>query len=260
MKLTSRPDLLKYLTLGAGGLGLALRVILYTTGIDGRNLLETGHWAHIALWVLTFAVVGIIFTATRSLEGSADPASFCPMSYAGSLGAFAAMVGIGITTVSEFAEFSNSLHLLVWALGIGATISLGCIGICRLMGKQPHFLCNVVLCLYFALRMVSQYQMWSSDPQLQDYCFYLISYVALMLTAYHHGAFGADMGSHKQLWRFSLGAVYFICLSLNGGIDTFLMLGCGAWAITNLTSLQIHPRRQRPALNWDETETPKTEE
>ena len=256
MKFTVKPNLLKYLILGAGGLGLALRVILYATGIDGRNLLETGHWIHIALWVLTFATVGIIFVSTQSLKGSAD----YPVSYAGSLGAFAAMVGIGMTTISEFAEFSNTLHLLVWVLGICAALSLGIIGICRLMGKQPHFLCHVFLCLYFALRMVSRYQMWSSDPQLQDYCFYLIAYVALMLTAYHHGAFGADMGSHKQLWRFSLGAVYFICVSLNSGLDTFLMLGCGAWVLTNLTTLQTPPRRQRPSLNWDEVEAPKTEE
>ncbi len=252
MKLTVRPNLLKYLILGAGGLGLALRVILYATGIDGRNLLETGHWAHIALWILTFAVAGIILLSTRRLEGPADPADFYPVSFAGAMGAFAAMVGIGIATVSEFAEFSNTLHLLVWVLGICATLSLGCIGICRLMGKQPHFLCNALLCVYFALRMVSQYQIWSADPQLQDYCFYLTAYVALMLTSYHHGAFGADMGSHKQLWIFSLSAVYLCCLSLKGSADTLLVLGCGAWAFTNLTNLEARPRRQRPALDLED--------
>ena len=100
--------------------------------------------------------------------------------------------------------------------------------------------------------MVSRYQMWSSDPQLQDYCFYLTAYVALMLTAYHHAAFDAGMGSHKLLWFFSLAAMYLCCLSLKGNADTVLLLGCGVWAFTNLTHLTVRPRRQRPALDLSE--------
>ena len=102
--------------------------------------------------------------------------------------------------------------------------------------------------------MISRYQLWSSDPQLQDYCFYLTAYVALMLTAYHHAAFDARMGSHKALWLYSLAAVYLGCLSLKGNMDIALLLGCSAWAFTNLTCMTPRPRRKRPVLKLDADE------
>lgn len=234
MKLNIKADSLKYLILGAGGLGLVLRIILYTTGIDGRSLLVRGHWASVALWILTLAVAAVIYLSTRKMEG---PVDLHPASLMGAVGAFAAMAGIALTTLSQFSEFSSRLHLIVWVLGLCSAIALGWVGVCRLTGKQPNFLLHAVLCLYFALRMVSQYQLWSSDPQLQDYCFYLSAYVALMLTAYHHAAFGAQMGNHRAIWFFSLASVYLCCLSLNSRMDTLLLLGCGVWAFTNLTSV-----------------------
>lgn len=241
MKSIIKPEQLKFLILGAGGLGLALRVILYATGIDGRGLLVADHWSHIAVWVLTFAAVGGAFLLTRPIDGPTDHAAAYPVSLSAALGAFAAMVGIGFTVGLEFAEFSNRLNLIVWILGLGSVIAMGRIGICRLTGKQPNVLLHAVVCLYFALRMVSQYRLWSSDPQLQDYCFYLLAYVALMLSAYHHAAFDADMGRHRSLWFFSLMAVYLCCLSLKSSMDTLPLLGCGMWAFTNLTAQTACP-------------------
>ena len=252
MKLTIKTEQLKFLMLGAGGLGLALRIALYATGIDGRGLLESGHWAHTAVWILTAAAALVLLICCRSITGPEEVSNAYPPSVTAALGAFAAMVGIGFTTGREFAEFSSRLHLIVWIVGICSVVAQGRIGLCRLTGKKPHFLLHVAVCVYFALRMVSRYQLWSSDPQLQDYCFYLTAYVALMLTAYHHAAFDAGMGSHKLLWFFSLAAVYLCCLSLKGNADTVLLLGCGVWAFTNLTHLTVRPRRQRPALDLSE--------
>ncbi len=251
MKLTIKASQLKFLILGAGGLGLALRILLYATGIDGRGLLEEGHWAEIALWILTALTAAALFFFTRKIVGPETYRDSHPVSFAGAVGAFAAMGALGMTTLQEFAEFSSRLHLIVWVLGLCAAVSLGIIGVCRLTGKKPHFLLHTLFCLYLALRMVSQYQMWSSDPQLQDYCFYLCAYLALMLTAYHHAAFDADMGKHRALWFFSLAAVYLCCLSLKGTRDTLLLLCCGAWAFTNLTNLCVR-RRQRPVLKLDD--------
>lgn len=242
-------DSLKYLVPAAGGLGLALRVLLYATGIDGRGLLVRGHWAATALCILSAAVLAGVFLLTRKLDGAVDHGAAYPASKAAAAGAFVAMLGLGLTTVREFATFSNRLHLIAWLLGLCATLFMGCIGICRLKGKKPSFLLGATVCLYFALRMVSRYQRWSADPQLYDYCFYLMAYVALMLTAYQHAAFDADMGSHRSLWLYSLMAVYLCCVSLKGTSDTFLLLGCGIWAFTNLTKLQQQaaPRQEEDA-------------
>lgn len=252
MKLSVKPQLLKYLVLGAGGLGLILRIALYATGTDEKGLLVSGHWASIALWILTIAAAAAAALFTRPINGPERYQDCCPVSLSGALGAFAAMIGIGATTISEFTEFSITIHLVVWILGLCSAISMGIIGFCRLTGGKPHFLLYAVVCLYFALRMVSQYQLWSSDPQLTDYCFYLSAYVGLMLTAYHHAAFAADMSKHRPLWFLTLITVYLCCLSLKGTRDTLLMLTCGIWAFTNLTALSVPPRRQRPTLSLDE--------
>lgn len=253
MKVSVKPQLLKYLVLGAGGLGLILRVILYATGTDEKGLLVTGHWANVALWILTFAVAAVIILFTRTITGPEQYPDSHPVSFSGALGCFAALLGILITTISEFAEFSSTIHLVVWILGLCAAVSMGIIGFCRLTGGKPLFLFHAVVCLYFALRMVSQYQLWSSDPQLLDYCFYLCAYVGLMLTTYHQASFDSDMGRHRALWTLTLITVYLCCLSLKGNQDTLIMLTGGIWAFTNLTSLTVRPRRQRPTLNLDDS-------
>ena len=247
-----KTHMLKYLIPAAGGLGLILRVLLYTTGMDGRGLLVRGHWTAVALSILSLLVAVVLYLSTRSMEGSPEHRTACPASVLGAIGAFAAMAGIGITTVSEFSTFSSRLNLIVWVLGLCAAVAMGCTGVCRLTGGKPPFLLSAATCLYFTLRMVSCYQYWSSDPQIQDYCFYLGAYVALMLTAYHHAAFHADAGNHRALWFFSLAAVYLCCLSLQGGRDVWLLIGCAAWAFTNLTDQSPRPRRSRPELKLSE--------
>ena len=256
MKFSMKPQLLKYLVLGTGGLGLVLRILLYATGMDEKGLLVTGHWANSGVFMLTAALAAILFLCTRPIDGPKVYRSCYPVSCAAGLGAFAAMAGVLFTTICEMAISPSSMELAVRLMGFVVMAAFAVIGFCRLMGAKPHFLLHAAVCLYFALRMVWQYQQWSSDPQLQDYCFYLGAYVALMLTAYQHAAFDADMGRHRSLWLVSLGAVYLCCLSLRGNRDTFLLLGCGIWAFTNLTNLTVRARRQRPALILDE-EAPK---
>lgn len=245
MKNPVQANTLKYLIPGAGGLGLVLRILLYATGVDGRGLLVRGHWAATGLTVLTLAVLALVFLSTRANAETASQNVAYPVSVTAAMGAFAAMIGISIVTVTEFAEFSTRMHLIVWVLGVLSTVSMGGIGFCRLRGKKPSFLLSAVICLYFALRMVSRYQRWSADPQLQDYCFYLMAYVALMLTAYQHAAFDADMGNHRGLWFCSLMAVYLCCVSLRGTADTLLLLGCGFWAFSNLTGYACHTEQVR---------------
>lgn len=254
MKNPVKADTLKYLILGSGGLGLVLRVLLYATGIDGRGLLVKGHWASVASCVLTVAVLAVCFLVTRAFCETASCRAAYPASAAAAIGAFAAMIGIGMITVTEFAEFSSRLHLIVWVLGLVSAFSMGCIGSCRLTGKKPSFLLYTAICLYFALRMVSRYQRWSADPQLHDYCFYLMAYVALMLTAYQHAAFHADMGNHRALWFCSLMAVYFCCVSLKESPDTCLLLGCGCWAFTNLTCITASSARCAASDAGEETD------
>lgn len=252
MNISIKPEQLKYGVLGAGGLGLVLRIALYTTGTDEKGLLISGHWAHSALWLLTFAVFVLLALFCRKLQGPEEYRDCYPASSAAGIGGLLAAAVILITTIGEIGTLAGALGTVSTVLGFSAAVSLVLLAVCRMTGAKPLFLFHGVVCIYFALRMVCQYRYWSSDPQLQDYFFYLTAYVALMLTAYQQAAFDAGMGQHRRLWFLSLAAVYLCCLSLKGTRDTLLLLCAGIWAFTNLTSLTAKPRRQRPALVLDE--------
>ena len=248
MKLSAKPELLKILTLSAGVLGLLLRVVLYAAGTDEKGLLVTGHWASVSLWILTALLAAGLFLLTRSIQGPEDYADAHPVSFFGGAGAVAAAVTILIVTIGDF----GTEALLATLLGFAAAASLAAIAFFRLTGRKPLFLFHVVLCGFFAMRMVSQYRFWNSDPQLMDYVFYLSAYVLLMLASYQQAAFDADLGNHRNLWYFSLLSVYLCIVSLKGSADTWLILACGLWAFSNLTDLRIRRRRQRPALNLED--------
>ena len=252
MKISVKPNLLKYLVPGASVLGLALRWLLYATGTDSQGMLVRSHPAHPILWLLSAVTLVGLFLLTRKIEGpELYDDCFQPSAPAG-VGCLIATAALLITTISEMATAPDSVELAVRIMGFVAVACLAVAALCRFMGLKPLFLFYVAVAGYFAIHMVCQYRIWSSDPQLQDYCYQLLACVALMLTAYHHAAFGADMGSHKQLWFFSLAAVYLCGLSLAGPENQLFYLGCGIWAFSGLTSLTPKARRQRPSMNLEE--------
>ena len=240
MPLTVKPTNLKFLLLGAGGLGLALRALLYATGIDSRGLLVRGHWAETGLLLVTAVTVLGIFLLTRPVTGSRDYRKAFPKSAAAAAGCIAAAAGIllNITPGSR----GTSLEHIELILGGMAIVSLLVLAFCRFTGRQVPALFHCILCVYLAIRMVGQYRLWSSTPQLQDYGFYLGAHVALMLTAYQFAAFDAGMGNHRSLWAWGLASIYLCCLSLVGEGQPLLMVCSGIWVYTNLSRLR--PRRR----------------
>lgn len=99
MKRVFRFPIYPWLPLGAGFLGLLLRIWLFATGLDGRNLLSVTHPAHILSLVLTVAAVVMLFCFPP------NPACVIrknpPASGIGLLGQF--LAGMGILGAS-FAE------------------------------------------------------------------------------------------------------------------------------------------------------------
>ena len=67
MKHPFRCQILPYFTMGAGGIGLALRLWLFSA-VDEKGLLPAKHPAGSALFLLSALVLGILFLATRQPE------------------------------------------------------------------------------------------------------------------------------------------------------------------------------------------------
>lgn len=246
MSLAVKPKQLKLLVAAAAILGLALRFALYATGVDEKGLLVSCHWADTAVWLLTAAVVAIIFFCCRGITGPKRYQYAFPASFTSAAGSILAGVGFALCGAPEAAEGNLALAEIV--LRFVAAGSLLAVGYCRFTGKKPSFLLHTAVCLYLALRLVCQYRLWSTDTQLQNYGFFLGAYVTLMLTAYQLAAFDADLGNHRLLWSWGLAAAYLCILSLAGSGEAFFLLCCGIWVVTNLSNLA---RRRKPAATGD---------
>ena len=257
MKLNLKPKDLTYLILGAGGLGLTLRILLYTTGMDEKGLLKSGHIATVLIWGLTILVLAGLFLLTRNITGPERYEDAFPVSGMGAIGSVLAAAGVLTDTISIMGTRTGLQDTICIAAGFVAIAALILTALCRLGGYKPIFLCHALLSAYFALRLVCQYRAWSWDPQLQDYCFQLFACVGLMLTAYYRATFEADMGNHRKLWFASLLTVYLCCMALSGDQDRLFYLTAAIWAWTNLSNLTVRPRRRRPALVLEEDEAQK---
>lgn len=222
----------KYLILGAGGLGFALQQMLYHFGTDEKGLLIRGHWAGVSLLILTAAALAAIFWFTRSLPATGRCAD---ASIPGGIGCLLAAAALFLKSPA----IPGALSRLEQFGSLAAQLSLCALASCRFTGKKSHFLLQGLVCLHLAVRMISQYQNWSSDPQLTDYAFFLLAHVALMVFAYRLTASDAALGSPRSLWRWGLAALYLCCCAPCDRSGRLFLLLTGIWVFTFLCAPSI---------------------
>ena len=246
MNPNKKSNILKFTTLICAASACALRASLYAFGTDGRGLLTENHWSVLGLWgvCIVFAAALLLLGMGITSKGDGDR----PADPVGAAGCFALGAALLVSSLRSFGDFSMVVDWLIWVLGLCAGGGLIAVGVCRFTGKKPYFLMHAFLCLYVALRTVAMYRQWSSDPQLQDYGFYLTAHAALMLTAYHHAAFDTGMGNHRSLWLSSLSTVFLSGAALPRCQEPLLMAAVILWAFTNLTVLPVRKRRTRPQV------------
>ena len=240
MTLAVKPKQMKLLLGAAGILGLALRAVLYAAGVDRKGLLIPGFWADTGLWILTAVLAVLLLVWCPRVTGTKKYERALPGSPVSA--ACAALAGIALV-LSPVAETPSATFAIIeLALRITAGVSLLLIGYCRYRGRAPLFLLHSAVCLYLALRLVCQYRVWSADPQIQNYAFYMGAHVALMITAYQFAAFDAGFGNHRNLWAAGLSAIYLCIVSIAGSGDPLFLIGCAIWVWTNLS----HGKLRKP--------------
>lgn len=232
-----KPNLLIYLSLLCGGIGALLRLWLYSTGLDGENLLRSLHPAGILVLLLTGAVLAALFVFTRPASGHGKYLTQFPPSIPAAVGSFAGAAGILVTALVTLVRREDAFYLPVGFLGVAAGFSLVFTGICRYNGRRPNFIFHTLVCLFFVFRLLSRYQSWSANPQLHDYCFQLLSTVCLMLFSFHRASLDMKTASRRRLILLGLWGSYFCVLALVRSDALWLYLGCGVWMCTNLGAL-----------------------
>lgn len=233
VNLAVKPKQMKPLIAAAGILGLVLRAVLYRAGVDHKGLLISGYWADTAVWCLTAAVALVLLLWCRQLTGSKNHHKAFPASVFAAAGSVAAGIAFGISPVGNTP--SQSFALLELVLRLAAAGSLIWVGYCRFRGKAPLFLFHGIVCMYLALRLVCQYRVWSADPQIQNYAFYLGAHVALMFTAYQLAAFDTGAGDHRRLWAAGLAGIYLSTVSVLPSEEPLFLVCCALWVWTNLS-------------------------
>ena len=223
---------------------LVLRRNLYAAAVDVKGLLLRNHPLEIALLVLTaFAVIWILL-AVRKLEpsGNYDRTEKCDL--LGALGHVAAGAGILLTSLTADLMTGGNLAYAWQLLGLAAPACLLLAGIARLLGKKPFFLLHVVVCLFFVVHIVAHYQLWSSNPQMQDYVFSLLGAMALMFFGFYTASMEADCGNRRMRVAMGLAALYFCTAELARSACPTLYLGGILWVLTDLGPMTAARRKE----------------
>jgi len=231
-----RARLLPLFTLGAGGLGLALRLWLLSSGVDEKGLLVAGHPANALSFILT--ALALLVFALCSLDPNPQMGkTVFHTPAAAMIGCCAAAAGILATTIEELLRRAEYVTVVCCVLGVLAAAALVFSGVLRLRRLQPAWWMQLPVVLFFMFHMISQYRFWSAEPEVQSFFFSLLASLFLMLSAYHRIATVAGTPQPKRYLFTSQAALFFCCMSCVGSSHLFY-LTCGAWLLT-----QTLPRR-----------------
>jgi hypothetical protein len=233
-----KPSILPVFTLCAGALGLLLRAWLALAATDDKGLLVTTHPAHILVFVLMAIVMAVLFLCIRTLSAVKRYTDLFPNPVLSGIGCLVAAVGILWVNIRDLLLRWDPVTYACLVLGLLAVACLIVIAVSRFKKRRPSCYFHVVVCVYLMVHLVSQYRLWSAEPQLQVYFFPLMASVFLMLTTYHRAVLDACKGSRRWFVFFNQGALFCCCLSVWSESWLFY-LAMGFWIYTNLCSLRF---------------------
>ena len=220
-----------------GLVALVLRWQLYRTAVDAKGLLVRMHPLSLVLMALTAAVLLMIYVAVRKQEESVSFEERVPNGILAALGHGLLAVSILSTVLSGNPRAIGYLATAWRWLGFAAPLCLVLAGADRLLGRKSFFLLHVVPCLFLVVHIVSHYQSWSGDPQMQDYVFALLGAMALMFFGFYTAAMEAGCGSRRMLLGMGLAAIYLCLAEAAHSAYPLLYLAGMIWVMTDLHSL-----------------------
>ncbi len=197
----------------AGVVGLLLRLWLYGAGVDDKGLLIPSHPANILVFILLAITFAAIILCVTKLPRKKLQKPF-PKSLSGAVGCAVAAAGIVIGSISELTA-GDSVSILSLVLSFIAAACFVLMGLSRTKGQRSSLLFCCAACVYFMVHLVSQYRLWSAEPQLQTYFFPLLSSVLLMLCCYHRCVLDIQGTGLRQYAFFNRAALFCCLVSLN---------------------------------------------
>lgn len=242
MKLPFQAKQLPLITLGAGGIGMILR-IWYLTSQDAKGLLPTFHLADTFCYILFAAALALIFLTVRTMPDEAKYHRMFPASIQRCVGC-----GVGAITIifSSLYDVIHKATLSVPALILGllAAASLLLLAFCRYKGSRPSAFLLLPPVVYLMLHAVIQARLWSSETQASVLFFPFIASLFLLLHAYFLAALTVRQKGLRSYVFFNQATLLLCCISLSD--DSWLFyLGMAVWVGLDLCAFPKKARRQR---------------
>lgn len=169
-----------------GALAALSRNGLYQAGVDERGLLTPGRPEAIYLAVLTLAAVVLCFLVQEPEK--TRPSHVIPYTW----------FVTAMLWPQSLSPAASMKPLLIVSQAAGAVLAAAMVYF-AVRKKKPVFGLSAGLCVCMILRLVASYQLWSRDPQIQDYIFALLACLCLTAFFYQQTALEAGLGS--KIWR-----------------------------------------------------------
>lgn len=211
-------------TLACGVACMLLRFVMMVYGFDEKGLLVSGHISMIISWVIAAAFLIGLFFGVKRIHGNGNFDQLFPASFF--CGGLVVLAGVVIAVLSL-----GRHSMLELVLGIAAGVCMIVTGIYRFQGKHPHYGFHFVVCIFFIVKLITNYRSWSIDPQLQDYAFQMLASVMLMLAAFYRSSVDANMIDRKKLVFTCLAACFFCIASISDPENPIYYAACGLWAV-----------------------------
>ena len=240
-------------TLAAGLASLGLHRYMMAYCFDDRGLLVAGNLPGKLLWAVGLAFVAVLTVTLRSIGGDGSYGDNFPACYvSGGL-----MLAAGMAMAWAVPGLELSVQPPV-AAGIAATVSqitgraaqylpwaaAGCMAVLggfRLAGWKPWPIFSGIICLFYMLMLVTNYRLWSADPQLYAYAYQLLAEVLLMLAAFHRTCCDAQLIQRKKLLATGLAAAVCCTAALSGDFQWWFFLASGLWAAGSMCHVAVLP-------------------
>jgi len=227
--------MVKDITFVLGLAALVLRRQLYLTAVDEKGLLVKMHPLSLTLLALTVIVLLLIYASVRKQQESDafDGSSRNPSA----VGHAVMALGILATVLSGGPGTVGYLGTAWRWLGLASPVCLLAAGAAGFIRKRPFFLLYVIPCLFLAVHIVSHYQTWSGNPQMQDYIFALLGAITLTFSFFYTAAMEVGCGSRRMLMGMELAAVYLCLAELPNSAYPALYFAGALWARMELFGL-----------------------